>query len=153
MPNEVKRYATRILLLHLGLLILVVSFVLGAAHQVRLSARDEAQEQSKERLQLLADLTARGLESEYTTILSDLYVILRDETATATATATTAATATAPASVPATQQTATRPQPGRPRGGLGVTPTAGGTGRPTGGRGRARGADSSIASISFPGRW
>src|SRR5690349_2490134 len=81
MLDAVKKYATRVLLLHLGLLILVVFFVLGAARQVQMSARDEAQAKDKERLQLLADQTARGVESQYDSILKDLDVILRDDAA------------------------------------------------------------------------
>ncbi len=131
MLDAVRRYATRVLLLHLGLLILVVSFVLLAARQVRTSARQEALTQSMQRLQTLADQTARGLEAQYVSILSDLNVILRPEPATAPAPAT--------ASAPATQEAA--PLRGR-NGGAG---TAGGRGR-----GAGRGVLSRIDFLSRP---
>ncbi len=84
MLDAVKRYATRILLIHLALLVLVIFFVMGAARQVQVSAREQAQDERKEVLQVLANQTALGLESNYRSILSDLNVILRDDDATNT---------------------------------------------------------------------
>ncbi len=97
MLDAVKRYATRVLVIHLALLILVISVVLGAARQVQVSARTEAQNQSRERLQLLADQTASGLESHYRSILSVLDVVLHDD---AQAGGAATGQATMPADVP-----------------------------------------------------
>ncbi len=112
MFDAVKLYATRIVVLHLALLVRVIAFVLGAARQVQVSARDGAQLQSKERLLLLADQTARGLESHYESIEYDLRVMLSDEANGTTMPAT--GPATAPATGPATMGGSGR------RGGLGA---------------------------------
>jgi serine phosphatase RsbU (regulator of sigma subunit) len=84
MLDAVKRYATRILLIHLALFVLVISFVAGAARDVQLTAREQAQLQTQDRLELLAQQTARGLQSHYSAILADLDILLRDDTAAAT---------------------------------------------------------------------
>jgi serine phosphatase RsbU (regulator of sigma subunit) len=99
MLDAVKRYATRILLLHVVLLGLVVVIVLFAARQVYMSAREQAIEQNGKRLDLLADQTARGIENHYMSIMQDLELILRDESDTSGA--------------------ATQPRAEGPRGGLG----------------------------------
>jgi serine phosphatase RsbU (regulator of sigma subunit) len=80
MLEAVRRYATKIVLIHVLLFVLVVGTVLFAARQVYSSAREQAMKQSEQRLGLLADQTARGIENHYLSIMSDLELILRDET-------------------------------------------------------------------------
>jgi serine phosphatase RsbU (regulator of sigma subunit) len=157
MLEAVRRYATRILAIHMALLVLVIFFVMGAARQVQVSARTQAQHEAQERLELLAQQTARGLQAHYSAILADLDVILRDDTAAATQAAAGtggggAAAATAPAGggrltsvidAPATQPGgggggAAGGGRGNPRGRSGLTNEQGGGGG--GGRGnRGRG--------------
>jgi serine phosphatase RsbU (regulator of sigma subunit) len=116
MLDAVRRYATRILAVHLALLVLVIFFVLGAAREVQVSARMQAQHEAQERLGLLAQQTARGLQSHYSAILADLDVILRDDTTAATQPGGTGAATP----LPAVESPATQPGRGafRARGGL-----------------------------------
>ena len=79
MLEAVRRYATRVLLIHGALLILVIGVVLGAARQVQVSARVEEQNKERERLEILADEAASGFESHYRSILSVLDVVLHDD--------------------------------------------------------------------------
>jgi hypothetical protein len=85
MLDAVKRYATKILLVHVVLLAVVVIVVVFAARQVYMSAREQAIQQSGKRLDLLADQTARGIENHYLSIMQDLALTLRDESDTQTA--------------------------------------------------------------------
>jgi hypothetical protein len=87
MLDAVKRYATKILFLHVVLLGVVVIVVLFAARQVYMSAREQAIQQSGKRLDLIADQTARGIENHYLSIMQDLTLILRDESDTGAAVA------------------------------------------------------------------
>ncbi|MGN6367788.1 MAG: PP2C family protein-serine/threonine phosphatase [Phycisphaerae bacterium] len=74
------------LLLHLFLLMLVVVVVLGAARSIYHSARAQAIKQSAERLDLLSQQTARGIENYYVSIMSDLQALLQDQSEAAAAT-------------------------------------------------------------------
>jgi serine phosphatase RsbU (regulator of sigma subunit) len=72
MEQSLKRFARRILLLHLVLLAVVLTVIFFASRQVYRSARDQALEQAEDHQSLLVSQTARGLKSYYDSIFSDL---------------------------------------------------------------------------------
>src|SRR4051812_10253543 len=79
MQHAAKIFARKVLLLHLLLLLVVVIVVVGAAGEVYKTARTQAIEQACERQGLLARQTARGIESYYQSIISDLELLQRGE--------------------------------------------------------------------------
>ncbi len=83
MLDAVRRYATRVLLLHFVLFGVVLAVVFFAARAVYRSERRQAIDESSERLQLLAQQTSTGIENYYLSVMSDLNAILRDESETA----------------------------------------------------------------------
>lgn len=99
MLDAVRRFATKVLLLHLLLIAVVVLGVILGAHQVYTSARAQAQEQSADRLALVAQQTAAAIETHYQGILSDLELLISSQAKAAAATqaATQPGAATAPA--------------------------------------------------------
>ena len=103
MMDAVRRYVRRIILLHVLLLALIVVVMLNAAREVYNSAREQAIQQENQRLQLLADQTARGVESYYLGIMQDLTLILRDETDPAGTQTAKPATRPMPATRPTTR--------------------------------------------------
>ena len=72
MEDAAKKFARRILLIHLALLMGVIAIVLFASREVYQQTRDQAMEQAKVRQSLLAAQTARGIEAFYHSIFSDL---------------------------------------------------------------------------------
>jgi serine phosphatase RsbU (regulator of sigma subunit) len=80
MLDAVRRYARKVLLVHLLLLLAVVFVVLGAARAVYRSARTQSIQQNGERMDLLAQQTSRGIENYYMSIMQDLEACLVDET-------------------------------------------------------------------------
>ena len=96
MLDAVRRYITRVLILHLALLIVLISFVVMAARQVQVGAREQVQEETKRGSQLYADLSAAGVESIYDPIIQNLDVYLREGPTTAPATAPADAWAKSP---------------------------------------------------------
>ncbi|MDP9175415.1 MAG: serine/threonine-protein phosphatase [Planctomycetota bacterium] len=79
MEKSTRRYARKILLVHLLLLAAVLGVVALATRQVYSSARAQAIQQARVRQELLAAQTARGIESFYTSIISDLDLLRRAE--------------------------------------------------------------------------
>src|SRR5579859_3055806 len=72
MNQSLKRFARRIILVHLILLLGVLALVIGASHAVYRSAHDQAQDQSLKQLSLLTSQTASGLRGYYDGIVNDL---------------------------------------------------------------------------------
>src|SRR5690242_2626789 len=72
MNRSLKRFARRIILVHLVLLLCVIALVAGASHALYRSAHDQAQDQAAAQLDLLANQTASGLRGFYDGIFSDL---------------------------------------------------------------------------------
>jgi len=79
MDESARRYARKILLLHLLLLCIVVLLVYFAGREVYQSTRQQVLDQTARRQALLANQTARGIESFYSSILSDLDLLQRSE--------------------------------------------------------------------------
>jgi serine phosphatase RsbU (regulator of sigma subunit) len=75
MDRSLKRFARRIILVHLVLLLGVLGLVIGASHAVYQSAHNQAVEQSKTQLDLLANLTASGIRGFYDGIFGDLELL------------------------------------------------------------------------------
>ena len=75
MELAIRRFARRVLLIHLALLAVVSILVFVAAHEVYQSAREHALKQADRRQSLLAEETARGVQSYYDSILSDLIMM------------------------------------------------------------------------------
>ncbi|MGB7159547.1 MAG: SpoIIE family protein phosphatase [Tepidisphaeraceae bacterium] len=87
MEQSAKRFATRILVSHLLLLVVVIAVVLLATRSVYDNAREQAKSQAIIRQELLARQTARGIETFYDSLLADLDLIKRaEEQSTAAAT-------------------------------------------------------------------
>src|SRR6266700_3400836 len=72
MEDAAKKFARRILLIHLALLVAVIGLVFFASREVYKETRAQATEQAKSRQSLLAAQTARGIEAFYHSIFSDL---------------------------------------------------------------------------------
>ncbi len=79
MEQAAKRFATRTLISHVLLLVIVIATVFVAAKSVYESTREQALSQAIGRQEVLARQTARGIESFYDAILSDLDLIRRAE--------------------------------------------------------------------------
>ncbi len=79
MEESARRYARNILLLHMVLLAVVVLLVYFAGHEVYTSTRQQVLDQTAKRQALLANQTARGIESFYNGVLSDLDLLQRSE--------------------------------------------------------------------------
>jgi len=75
METAIRRFARRVLLIHLALLAAVLIIVFLAAREVYQSAREHALLQAQRRQSLLAEETARGVQSYYDSILSDLIMM------------------------------------------------------------------------------
>jgi len=72
MDEAAKRFARRVLMLHVILLFVVVGVALLGGQELFLHARAQALHQEQEREKLVAAQTASGIESYYTSILSNL---------------------------------------------------------------------------------
>jgi serine phosphatase RsbU (regulator of sigma subunit) len=79
MEHAARRFATRTVISHVLLLCVVVAVVVVATRSVYRSAREQAFEQAIVRQEVLARQTARGIESFYSAILSDLDLVKRAE--------------------------------------------------------------------------
>ncbi len=79
MEESARRYARNILVMHLVLLGIVVLLVYFAGHEVYTSTRQQVLDQTAKRQALLANQTARGIESFYNGVLSDLDLLQRSE--------------------------------------------------------------------------
>jgi len=77
MEHESRIYARKIFLAHLALIVVVLGVVVLGAMQIYSSARHQAVEQAGMRQELLATQTSRGIESFYTSIISDLELLRR----------------------------------------------------------------------------
>lgn len=72
MQQSTRRFAQRILVIHLLLLVALLAVVFAASWGVYRSARDQAFEQAQGQQTLLVSQTARGLKEYYDSIFSDL---------------------------------------------------------------------------------
>lgn len=72
MEHGLKRFARRILLVHLVLLVALLGIVFVASHEVYVSASRQAHEQAEKQQALLVNQTASGLKGYYDSIFSDL---------------------------------------------------------------------------------
>jgi serine phosphatase RsbU (regulator of sigma subunit) len=72
MYEAARRFARRVLIIHVLLLAAVVGLVVLAAREVYSRTRAEALSQAQERQELLASQTARGVESHYRSIIDNL---------------------------------------------------------------------------------
>jgi hypothetical protein len=79
MEHSSRIYARKILLAHVLALVVVLGVVALATRQVYNSARQQAIEQASIHQELLATQTGRGIESFYTSIISDLDLLRRAE--------------------------------------------------------------------------
>jgi serine phosphatase RsbU (regulator of sigma subunit) len=79
MDTAARRFARRILLVHVALLVLVLALVLLALREVYRSTRDEVIAQAQSRQELLTSQTARGIEGHYQSILNTLDLMRRAE--------------------------------------------------------------------------
>jgi len=79
MELATRKFARKVLIIHLILLIGVIVVVIIAAAGVYHSSRKQAIAQAEQREELLAKQTAKGIESYYRSILSDLELIRRSE--------------------------------------------------------------------------
>jgi serine phosphatase RsbU (regulator of sigma subunit) len=75
METALHRFARNVWLVHLTLLVAVLVFVALAVHEVYQSARQNALAEAEKRQELLAEETARGVQSYYESILSDLELL------------------------------------------------------------------------------
>lgn len=75
MEYAVRRFARNVLLIHVGLLLALFALVALAAHEVYQSARAHTLQQAEQRQSLLAEQTARGIQSLYESVLSDLQLM------------------------------------------------------------------------------
>ncbi|MFI5378290.1 MAG: PP2C family protein-serine/threonine phosphatase [Tepidisphaerales bacterium] len=79
MEELARRYARKILLIHLLLLVVIAAGVTLAARGVYNRAREQAIEQFLDKQGLLAQQTSNGIESHYRAILSSLDILERDQ--------------------------------------------------------------------------
>jgi serine phosphatase RsbU (regulator of sigma subunit) len=79
MEHAARRFATRTVISHVLLLAVVIAVVVVATRSVYKSAREQALDQAIVRQEVLARQTARGIETFYAAILSDLDLIKRAE--------------------------------------------------------------------------
>jgi serine phosphatase RsbU (regulator of sigma subunit) len=79
MEQAARRFARWVLTIHVLLLVGVVAVVCFAAREVYSSARQEALNQASKRQMLLAEQTARGIESFYSSILDNFDLVRRAE--------------------------------------------------------------------------
>jgi len=75
MEQSLRRFARRILLVHLALLVLLLGVVFFATWGVYRSARDQAFEQAQKQQNLLGSEAASGLKGYYDSIFSDLELL------------------------------------------------------------------------------
>lgn len=81
MEEATRRFARRVLLVHLLLLVVVVLLVIAAAREIYHNTRQEVLQQAVQRQELLASQTAGAIEGYYQAILSDLEFARRAEEA------------------------------------------------------------------------
>jgi serine phosphatase RsbU (regulator of sigma subunit) len=81
MEESARRYARRVLIAHVAALVILVLLVFFAGRGIYLESREQAMQQVQRRHALLANQTARGIESFYDGILSDLDLLQKAETA------------------------------------------------------------------------
>jgi serine phosphatase RsbU (regulator of sigma subunit)/type II secretory pathway pseudopilin PulG len=77
MELAARKFARRVLLVHLMILAIILAAVIIAARGVYVRARNEAIAQAQKREELLASQTARGIENYYASIFSNLDLIKR----------------------------------------------------------------------------
>jgi serine phosphatase RsbU (regulator of sigma subunit) len=79
MDEAAKRFARKVLLIHLALLAAVLVVVWFASWELHTRARAQVIQQAQQREELLALQTANGVQSYYTSILSNLDLVTRTE--------------------------------------------------------------------------
>lgn len=77
MEHAVKRFARRILLIHLLLLLVVLGLVFFASRAIENGARENAMRQAQRRQEMLANQTARGIEGFYQNVLDVMNLLPR----------------------------------------------------------------------------
>lgn len=75
METALRHFVRKVLLIHLALLVVLLVVVFLAAQEVYRSARNHALVQAERRQTILAEETARGVQSYYDSILSDLVLM------------------------------------------------------------------------------
>ena len=75
MRFAVRQFASRVVLLHFILLMVLLTVVLVAADEVYERSAEQALGQARERQELLASQTAHGIQSFYASILGDLELL------------------------------------------------------------------------------
>jgi serine phosphatase RsbU (regulator of sigma subunit) len=91
MKDAARRFARRIILFHVLLLLAVLAVVALAVRHIYLNAREQVKVEAEDRQQLLVNQTATGIQSYYKSIQDDMDLIYRAEQEQAsTATSTTA---------------------------------------------------------------
>lgn len=70
-----KRFARRVLLAHVAVLLMLLAVVFFASHAIYRQARQQALRQTQERQELLASQTAHAVQNFYGAILSDLELL------------------------------------------------------------------------------
>lgn len=75
MEEAARRYARRVLLLHLVLLMGVLALIVGAARETYRQARNQVLTQAIQRQELLATQTAGATEAYYRSLLSNLQLV------------------------------------------------------------------------------
>ncbi len=79
MEELARRYARKILLIHLLLLVVIAVCITLAARGVYNRAREQAVEQFLDKQSLLAQQTSNGIETHYRSIVSSLDILERDQ--------------------------------------------------------------------------
>jgi len=79
MEANAKRFARTVLLIHVLVLAIVLALVGAASREIYTSTRNEMIAEARSRQTLLANQTARGIESHYQSILNNLDLLRRAE--------------------------------------------------------------------------
>ncbi len=72
MEEAARKFARRILMIHLALLLAVIGIIYAASREVYDTTREQALKQAEARQLILAGQTAKGIEAFYKSILNDL---------------------------------------------------------------------------------
>src|SRR5882724_3036242 len=75
MDIAARQFARKVLLIHLALTLLVVMLILGAWREIYSETRHKVLDQAAKRQDMLADQTARGIESHFNSIISNLELV------------------------------------------------------------------------------
>src|SRR3954464_3480222 len=79
MEYEAKRFARRVILVHLAALLVVMAVVAAAARVLYFNARNQAIEQAKQTQEILAKQTALGIQNYYESVSGVLNLLQPQE--------------------------------------------------------------------------